>query len=739
MIRRWLAPFLVLLAALVLSACGGDGGSTPPAPPVADAGSAQNVLAGATATLDGSHSHGAEGTGLTYAWTLTDKPSGSTAALTGASTAAPQLATDVAGSYVASLVVSDGTQSSAAATVTITGVATSALTIVTTPAEPLSGTVQLSLSGPVYGADVSWYADLAPLGSGATASWNAGAAVNGSHLVAARVQVSATQTVEIRRIVTVGNPAITLGPTVVGSSGTILLKVTATSAAAITSVSASLDGQSLGTLTAVNGCPQILTCNQFVYSLYQFAIDGPGVGSGTHTAVITATDANGATAQATVAVTVSNTPTLTVASPVDGAFVSGSLAVSGSASSDKAGAVTVSADLGGTPIALQGPAANFNGSVDLSGVTPGAYTLTVHATDSTSLVTTVQRSVVVASAPSLAYTPVATLGANARLLATDGQRLVYAAGDQSIHLLDWAAATDVVLQHAADIAYATQWQLSGGQVFASGRDLSDCAVVNCVYRWQADGTRTNLADANPVVPGAVQVWPVAHDGKALWSNDSPSSYTLYDTASGAFTLVTPDAGVSSALPSFFDLAVQGGVAQVAYAGVTGSGLADVFAWRSDTATSIRLSTPGQYSAAPQTDGVRVAWSALPAASSAAVSALVVAPAGGGAPATLSTTMGQFLLRDGVLAWIEMPATTAVLKASAGNGTSTLSSSGNTTLVGNSGGTVVYDASGRTFAWKSASGQGATLVDVAPTGALVAGGKLVFTQGGSGTLYAITID
>lgn len=738
MARRWLVRCLVLLAVLAIAACGGGGGGSAPVPPVADAGVDQDVLAGAAATLDGSHSHGADGATLSYAWSLADKPAGSTATLAGASSATPQLATDVAGTYVASLVVTDGTRASAPSTVTITAVSASSLTIVTSAAEPLTGTVQLSLSGAVHGAGVTWYADLAPVGSGTTASWNAGAATDGSHLLGAQVQVSATQVVQIRRIVDVGNPPITLGPTVVGSSGTILLKVTAHSAATITSVNARLDGHDLGTLTAVNGCGQILTCNPLVYSLYQFPIDGPGIGSGVHTAIVTATDSSGASAQAAVTVTVSNTPVLVVDSPVDGAFAFGTLQLAGSASSDKPGPVTVTADLGGTPF-LQTQAAAFSGSIDLGGVPAGTYTLTVRATDSTQLVTTVQRSVVVTSTPALAYTPVATLGANARLLATDGQRVVYVAGDLSVHLLDWGASTDVVLQHAADVAYAIQWQLAGGQVFASGKDPADCSAVNCVYRWLSDGTRANLADANPVAAGAVQVWPAAHDGRALWSNDSPSSYTLYDIATGAFTLVAPDAAVGTALPAQFDFSVQGGVVQVVHAGATGAGLADVFAWHSDSATSTRLSTPGRYSVAPQTDGVRVAWSELPAPSSAPTSSLVVAPLGGGAPSTLSTSMGQFLLRDGVLAWIEVPGTTAVLKASAANGTSTLSSGGNTALVGSSGGTVVYAAGGRTTAWSASTGQAATLVDVVPTGALVAGGRLVFTQGASGTLYAVAID
>jgi len=86
--------------------------------PVAHAGAAQSVATGAAVTLDGSASADANGDALGYAWTLT-APSGSSAALTGATSVAPRFTPDVAGDYIASLVVNDGQLSSAASTVTI--------------------------------------------------------------------------------------------------------------------------------------------------------------------------------------------------------------------------------------------------------------------------------------------------------------------------------------------------------------------------------------------------------------------------------------------------------------------------------------------------------------------------------------------------------------------------------------------------------------------------------------------
>src|SRR5262249_59047333 len=88
-------------------------------PPVANAGPAQSAHVGDTVQLDGSGSSDADGNTLTYLWSLTARPAGSTATLSDPTSVQPSFTLDKAGTYVAQLVVNDGIASSAPATVTI--------------------------------------------------------------------------------------------------------------------------------------------------------------------------------------------------------------------------------------------------------------------------------------------------------------------------------------------------------------------------------------------------------------------------------------------------------------------------------------------------------------------------------------------------------------------------------------------------------------------------------------------
>jgi len=88
--------------------------------PVANAGPDQTVNAGSTVQLDGSGSKDADNNVLRYQWALTTKPTGSKATLSNATAMMASFVADVAGQYVAQLIVNDGMANSAPDAVTIT-------------------------------------------------------------------------------------------------------------------------------------------------------------------------------------------------------------------------------------------------------------------------------------------------------------------------------------------------------------------------------------------------------------------------------------------------------------------------------------------------------------------------------------------------------------------------------------------------------------------------------------------
>ena len=126
--RRWssvLALTRSLLVFVSLAGCGGGdsggggGGGAGPAP-IANAGSDEMAAVGTAVTLDGSASEGPAGAPVSYQWTLTSKPSGSTASLTSPTSARPTFTPDVAGAYTETLVVQANGVASQPDTVSIT-------------------------------------------------------------------------------------------------------------------------------------------------------------------------------------------------------------------------------------------------------------------------------------------------------------------------------------------------------------------------------------------------------------------------------------------------------------------------------------------------------------------------------------------------------------------------------------------------------------------------------------------
>lgn len=91
-------------------------------PPVADAGGALDATVGSSVTLDGTGSSDPDGGTLTYSWSLTTVPSGSSASVSSATQATATFIPDIEGTYVATLTVTDtdGNSDDDTATITVT-------------------------------------------------------------------------------------------------------------------------------------------------------------------------------------------------------------------------------------------------------------------------------------------------------------------------------------------------------------------------------------------------------------------------------------------------------------------------------------------------------------------------------------------------------------------------------------------------------------------------------------------
>jgi hypothetical protein len=140
------------------------GGSTVNNPPVAVVTSSVSGTVGSTVTLDGSKSYDPEGSTITYSWTQTG---GTAVTLSSRTAARPTFVPAAAGTYTFTLRVSDGTNTSITASVTVT-----------VQKKPV--TASISLVSPSNGTTVSTAPTLKWSGTGITRYTVRGSINNGS-------------------------------------------------------------------------------------------------------------------------------------------------------------------------------------------------------------------------------------------------------------------------------------------------------------------------------------------------------------------------------------------------------------------------------------------------------------------------------------------------------------------------------------------------------------------------------
>jgi hypothetical protein len=437
---------------------------------------------------------------------------------------------------------------------------------------------------------------------------------------------------------------------------------------------------------------------------------------------------------------------ITLTAPSGGTFVHGTLEVSGTVVSDRPGPVTVSVSLGDVQF-LQTTGPNFSGSYPLAGVAPGTYPLRIRALDSANHPGQIVRTVNVASSDAMAYPPSFVIPPGGRLLAAEGNTVLYTTGDGGVRLRDIVAGSEAPLADVTTIRHLSSWRVSDRRAYASGTG-TDC-VSTCIYQWQADGTVANLSNPNPHSAAAnlgsgrtADQSPVPRDGYVVWVNGGAAEagapgqptgrYTLYQVDTGNYTRIGAPAGAIQVGNSEYDFAVVGGAIHFYFWAQTGTDgvhqVIDIFKWTSDTGTSTRLTQGDGRHFYPQTDGIRAAWRQTPASASAGGTyALLTQPLAGGVPLSLSAHADAFTLRDGVAAWIDGNTTSTVLKASAAGATTTLTSASRATLLATGSGFAVYGEQSKIYAWKGATGERTLMADATLQQAIVSGGALIFAD------------
>jgi hypothetical protein len=290
------------LVFLLLAACGGSDSS-----PLLSANYPSTAPVGSVVSLNGSGSTASNGGTLTYSWVLTGRPTGSSATIVNPTAAQATLTPDVVGTYTITFTVSVGSKSQSTQT-TLTATAYTPPTILSDLVEPVSGTVQLSLSTDPGTATVSWTVDGTALAAtGAAVSWNTTTFTDGGHVVIAQLQSTGYVVNVTRTFQTKQSTVSFTSATISESAGVFTAVVGAQSANGILGVSATLDGVAIGTLAAPNSCvdPNSAVCT--AVGPYDYAFSG-SVGSGAHVVVVTATDGIGNTLGTQLRLTVTDVP-----------------------------------------------------------------------------------------------------------------------------------------------------------------------------------------------------------------------------------------------------------------------------------------------------------------------------------------------------------------------------------------------------------------------------------------------
>jgi len=598
--------------------------------------------------------------------------------------------------------------------------------IVLDQTDPVTGNVHVSLDDRATYLSVTWAQDAQPFATvntrGASTTWATSPLPNGPHDLSARIETAPDARVEVARDVAVSNSGVGVAALLWGEADVTYVDVVAYGNG-IASVSGSLDGADPVVLDAPNSCGEHGCAPGHGYAYYEFAFDDAAY-PGPHTLEVSAVDSGGIEQKLGVPFVIYATSF----TPADGAIVYGTLELSGTVVAG--GAPVVGARLD-DKVFLEGASSPFSGSLDLSTVLPGEHDLVVEVDDFERQHADDAHTVIVASSPSFVHAPVATLGRNTRMLAAEGDWLLYASGDGE-HLLDAAIGTDVLLAGSLTLAGAADWQIDGDRVFASG--TGDDCLDTCIYAWTPDGARANISENDPVT-ASPHVGPRARDGAVVWLNPGAASLTVYDVASASYTTVGADDSVClEEGAGQYDIGSYGGTLHVYFSGAPDCWFltAGIYEWSGGT--HLQFLT-GANCDGPRFDGIRLACRDFYTYDHHLFAIWLddLHEDSLGAP-----YHDSIVARDGVIAWQEG---SNIVKASDSAGTiATLTQTvvKPAMLYGTASGGVAFANDQGLTTWSSADGENTLRLDIQPNQVVVGEDALYFTVALSNVLYKIPL-
>ena len=310
-------------------------------------------------------------------------------------------------------------------------------------------------------------------------------------------------------------PAVAISSPSSGSSvaGTVSVAGSSSDNAGVAKVEVSVDGGALALASGTSGW-------SWSWSTANYA-------NGTHVLKAVATDTSGNASMSSTTVTVSNpvpdttAPSVAIASPASGATVSGTAAVSGSAS-DAGGVVRVDVAVDGGAWSAASGTSGWSWSWPTAGLANGSHTLTARAVDAAGNASSTSVTVNVSNSTTATPPPSSTTAPNTQgsWTSPEGVKInVNSAGPWTISKI-----YSILLQNALDLStigpkltinvqdqYASNTQTS---VSGSPGSYTDFAATTYLK-----GVNSNFANYPD--------WILAHEYGHVWSN-----YFLYTAHNG---------------------------------------------------------------------------------------------------------------------------------------------------------------------------------------------------------------